>query len=133
MEIVRNCAITIYVYVNCTCRTELFLGTSLLCFYFYPLCYAAVLIKFTYYVCSRTKIVVRLCCSLCTILHEQFTTCSRKLYKTVLLECFKERYKYAIILSITFHVVIQYGQSLLAVCRTVKSIQLRIRTQARAN
>ena len=25
------------------------LGTSLLCFYFYPLCYATVLIKFTYY------------------------------------------------------------------------------------
>ena len=25
------------------------LGTSLLCFYFYPLCYAAVLVKFTYY------------------------------------------------------------------------------------
>ena len=25
------------------------LGTSLLCFYFYPLCFAAVLLKFTYY------------------------------------------------------------------------------------
>ena len=25
------------------------LETSLLCFYFYPLCYAAVLLKFTYY------------------------------------------------------------------------------------
>ena len=24
-------------------------GTSLLCFYFYPLCYAVVLLKFTYY------------------------------------------------------------------------------------
>ena len=25
------------------------LGTSLLCFYFYPLCYAAVVLEFTYY------------------------------------------------------------------------------------
>ena len=28
---------------------EHLVGTSLLCFYFYPLCYAAVLLKFTYY------------------------------------------------------------------------------------
>ena len=28
---------------------SLILGTSLLCFYFYPLCYAAVLLKFTYH------------------------------------------------------------------------------------
>ena len=28
---------------------QLYLGTSLLCFYFYPLCYATVLLKLTYY------------------------------------------------------------------------------------
>ena len=28
---------------------ELVVGTNLLCSYFYPLCYAAVLLKFTYY------------------------------------------------------------------------------------
>ena len=28
---------------------KLLVGTSLLCLYFYPLCYAAVLLKFTYY------------------------------------------------------------------------------------
>ena len=31
------------------------LGTSLLCFYLYLLCYAAVLINFTYYACSCVR------------------------------------------------------------------------------
>ena len=30
-------------------KIELPVGTSLLCFYFYPLCYVAVLLEFTYY------------------------------------------------------------------------------------
>ena len=55
--------------------------TSLLCFYFYMLCYAAVLLKFTYYYAQYyaqeqgllPDYNYDLCCSY-TILHEQFTT-----------------------------------------------------------
>ena len=32
-----------------TSPLEVYLGTSLLRFYFYPLCYAALVLKFTYY------------------------------------------------------------------------------------
>ena len=38
--------------------------------------------------CSRTKIFGRLCCSLCKILHEQFTTCSRQFYKDCFIRVF---------------------------------------------
>ena len=39
--------------MNCICSCGIYnmydVRTNLLCFYFYPLCYAAVLLKFTYY------------------------------------------------------------------------------------
>ena len=54
------------------------LGTSLLCFHFYTLCYAAVPLKITYYAqCyAQEQELLSDYYVLYAVLHEQFTTCS---------------------------------------------------------
>ena len=69
------------------------IGTSLLYFYFYLLCYAAVLLKFTYYAQYYAQEQKLLSDYIYTILHEQFTTYNRKFLKTLLLEYISERYQ----------------------------------------
>ena len=63
-------------------------GTSLLCFYFQPLCYAAVLLKFTYhaqnYAQEQELWSEYYATYLYTKLHEQLNTCNRQFKK----ECF---------------------------------------------
>ena len=57
------------------------IGTSILCFYFYPLCYAAVsavLLKFTYYAQEAEEKLLSYHYAFYVIFHEQFTTCSRQ-------------------------------------------------------
>ena len=55
-------------------------GTSLSCFYFYILCYAAVLLKFTYYayyyIYAQEQKLLSDYYALYVIVHEEFTACS---------------------------------------------------------
>ena len=70
------------------------LGNSLLCVYFYPLCYAAVLLKFTYYTQYYAQeeelssdyyaFYIQFCMSNSLHVEDNFI-------KTVLLECINER------------------------------------------
>ena len=56
------------------------LRTSLLCFYFYPLCYAAALLKFIYYVryyAQEEELLLDYYAYICNFAL-QFTTCSRQ-------------------------------------------------------
>ena len=86
-------------------------GTSLLCFYFYPLCCCSQCSALKIYLfCSRREIVVRLLCFLCAILREQFTTCDRQFnrlfYQNVLIKGY-EVYN-NIILYLMMTVLLEY-------------------------
>ena len=68
----------------------LLLGTNLLCFHFYPyiLCYAAVLLKFTYHAQEQ-----ELLSDYYAILHGNSLHVADNFIKTVLLECINEGIK----------------------------------------
>ena len=79
---------------NCT---QIYVGTDLLCFYFYPLCYAAVLLKFTYYAqyyAQEQELYA---------IHTQFCmNNSLHVAETVLLECIKEWYQSRLYYALTY-------------------------------
>ena len=79
------------------------LGTSLICYYFYPLCYVAVLLKFTYYaqyyapeqnytLSDYYAVYMQFCMN--NSLHVGFL-------KTVLFKCINEKYQSIPLCSIT--------------------------------
>ena len=84
------------------------LGTSLLCFYSYSLCYATVLLKFTYYA-QEQELFSDYYAFICNYAW-QFTTCSKQFLYKLLLECINESTS---ILYHTMTVLLDYTDCLL--------------------